>query len=153
METLFIRSFRRTTRRFERLSQILTNTCCKGVTVAQCHVLLDIEESVESTIVHLVHNLKLDKSTLSRTVEGLVRLGLIERKPHPTDRRSALLRLTESGKKMCYEINREGDQTYLRAFQRIPREKWEDIRSSFKVLVEAMMEDHLAPSDDQACRS
>lgn len=153
METSFIRSFRRTTRHFERLSQTLTNTCCKGVTVAQCHVLLDIEETVESTIVQLVHNLKLDKSTLSRTVEGLVRLGLVERKSHPTDRRFTLLRLSVSGKNMCDDINREGDQIYLRAFQRIPREKWEDIRSGFEVLVEAMMEGHLALSDDQACCS
>lgn len=153
MKTSSIRSFRRVLRRFERLNQALTSTCCRGVTMAQCHVLLEIEESRETTIAQLVQDLKLDKSTLSRTIEGLVRLGLVERKPHPTDRRYTLLGLSVSGKKVCDEINREGDQTYLRAFQKIPREKWAEIRSGFEALVEAMMEDHQTPADDHACCS
>lgn len=153
MKNSSIRAFRKILRRFERLNQVLTNTCCRGVTMAQCHVLLEIEESAETTIVQLVHDLKLDKSTLSRTVEGLVRLGLVERKPHPTDRRFTPLELTAAGKKMCDEINREGDQTYLRAFRRIPRDKWDDIKKNLEVLVEAMTEDHRTPSDDHGCCS
>jgi DNA-binding MarR family transcriptional regulator len=153
MKTSFIRSFRRTLRQFERLNQLLTSTCCKGVTMAQCHVLLDIEESVETTIVQLVKNLKLDKSTLSRTVEALVRLGLVERKPHPTDRRFTILALTAPGKKICEEINREGDHTYLQAFQRIPRNKRDEIRGSFELLVEAMMAGQQTQTEDNGCCS
>lgn len=148
-----VRSFRRILRRFERLNQSLSSTCCRGVTMAQCHVLLEIEENTEMTIVQLVRILKLDKSTLSRTVDGLVRLGLVKRKAHPSDRRFTLLELTAAGKKIGDEINREGDQTYLRAFQRIPRDQWDEITNLFEVLVEAMTEDHQATSADPGCCS
>ena len=35
--------------------------------------------------------------TMSGVVEGLEKTGLVERRPHPTDRRSALLRATPRG--------------------------------------------------------
>lgn len=153
MKISSIRSFRRVLRRFERLNQSMTSSCCRGVTMAQCHVLLEIEEAAETTIVRLARNLRLDKSTLSRTVEGLVKLGLVKRKPHPTDRRFMLLKLTVSGTKICDEINREADETYLRAFQRIPQEKRDEVRGAFEVIVEAMLEGRPTSKDDQACCS
>ncbi len=153
MKISSVRSFRRVLRRFERLNQSLTGTCCRGVTMAQCHVLLEIEESPGTTIVRLANDLRLDKSTLSRTVDGLVRLSLAERKAHPTDRRFTLLELTPAGKKVCDEINRESDQTYQRAFQRIPRSRWDEIKMSLEALTEAMLQDYQASSDNRICCS
>ena len=96
-----IRSFRRNLRRFERLNQLTNAVCCKGITLAQCHVLLEIEALVETTTKQLAENLKLDKSTLSRTVDGLKKLSLVKRGAHAHDRRFTVIRLTKNGFCLC----------------------------------------------------
>ncbi len=119
--------------------------------MAQCHALLEIEEKKETTTVELAGVLDLDKSTLSRTVDGLARLGLIERRPHPTDRRFTLLAPTPAGKKTCEKIHREADDTYLRAFRKIARSRWDEIGRSFEVLATALSECGQAQGKQKSC--
>ena len=133
-----IRSFRKTLRRFDRLNELLNNSCCSGVTMAQCHVLLEIEENSEITTNQLADNLKLDKSTLSRTVDKLVNAGLVDRKVSPQDRRYTFLFLTEAGLLKCNEINDINDITYNQIFNTISTEDPDEIITHFKFMVEAM---------------
>jgi len=74
-----IRHFRRILRRFERLTNAQIKNCCSGVTLAQCLVLLEVEEQDRPTMGQLASQLRLDNSTLSRTVDGLVGNGMVER--------------------------------------------------------------------------
>jgi len=99
MEKQRIRSFRKVLRLFERLTanQIKQDSCCQGVTLAQCHTILEIEDPGQATTVELSKRLGLDKSTLSRTIDGLVNVGLVERVAHPSDRRFNMLSLTTGG--------------------------------------------------------
>ncbi|BCN43115.1 MarR family transcriptional regulator [Rhodococcus hoagii] len=46
----------------------------------------------------LVCELGLEKSTLTRQIDALVRLGLVERRPDPQDARARLVVLTDSGR-------------------------------------------------------
>ena len=57
---------------FERLTarQLKEESCCRGVTLAQCHTILEIEELGQATTVELSKRLGLDKSTLSRTIDS-----------------------------------------------------------------------------------
>lgn len=137
-----IRFFRKTVRRFERLlsDQVKEDSCCIGVTLAQCHALLEIEEHGETTIRELTGSLGLDKSTLSRTIDSLVKAGLVERIPHPSDRRFMLLNLTDRGKATCNEINATNDAYYTKIFQSIPVRKHEGVVESLGLLVRAMEE-------------
>lgn len=45
----------------------------------------------------LVHRTRLDPSTVSRSVAGLVAHNLVERRPDPTDRRASFLAITPTG--------------------------------------------------------
>lgn len=140
MDLSTIRLFRKTLRRFERLfeSQKKYACCFVGVTIAQCHALLEIGELGQTTTVDLSKSMGLDKSTLSRTIDGLVNIGLVERIPHPTDRRFTLLALTKQGKKICGEINVTNDAYYQSAFNAIPEEEHKNVIKYFGQLVQAL---------------
>lgn len=133
-----IRRFRRMLRAFEQLTSFQADICCLGVTVAQCHTLLEIEHLGEATIGGLAESLKLDKSTLSRTVDSLVKLGLVERIQDPQDRRYLNTRLTPEGKRTCKLINKENDAFYRRVLESIPTQQREEFLEAIHVFVDAM---------------
>lgn len=136
MKTATIRSFRKQLRRFERLLNGQLKDYCCGVTLGQCHTLLEIEEQGKTTIVNLTKILDLDKSTLSRTIDGLVNIGLVKRVPHPSDRRYTQLDLTKQGKDICKRLNKENDNYFKRVFQMIPSEEHDGVIEHFEILVQ-----------------
>jgi DNA-binding MarR family transcriptional regulator len=83
-------------------------------------VLLDIDEHAHLTMGQLALNLKLDQSTLSRTVDGLVRKKLVARMRDDSDRRLVWIRLTEDGASTCEEIHEVNDEYCLQVFENIP---------------------------------
>jgi DNA-binding MarR family transcriptional regulator len=136
-----IRHFRKILRSFERLTTIQLKSCCSGVSLAQCHVLLEIEEQGQATTGQLAQRLGLDKSTLSRTIDGLVDIGLVERLPNPSDRRFTPLAVTKQGKSICDAINRSADEYYGRVFENIPQVKHDAIIQNFSLLVQALADE------------
>lgn len=99
---------------FDRELYLQNNaSCCKGISLAQCHTLLEIEQHGELSVSGLASNLCLDKSTVSRTVDGLVSMQMANRTIPEENRRLALIGLTESGKQVCTDINYTNDR-YLR---------------------------------------
>jgi DNA-binding MarR family transcriptional regulator len=135
-----IRSFRRNLRRFERLNQLTNAICCEDITLAQCHVLLEIEALGKTTTKQLAENLKLDKSTLSRTVDGLKKLSLVKRSAHAHDRRFTVLTLTKRGKTKCDSLNIFNDNMYGSIFGGFSQKEREAIFQSFDDMVRALSE-------------
>src|SRR6056297_3361296 len=107
-----IREFRRALRYLERFisSNVKENSVCCGVTPTQCHVLLKVEEEGETSPTGLKEYLGLEKSSLSRTLDGLVRLGLLERRESSRDRRYQSIRLSGRGKMFVERLNTECDK-------------------------------------------
>lgn len=106
MDKKFIQHFREVIRIFDRELFLQNNaSCCNGISVAQCHTLLEIEKNSEISISELATNLTLDKSTISRTVDGLVNIQMVERVIPQDNRRKAILNLTENGQQICTTIN------------------------------------------------
>jgi DNA-binding MarR family transcriptional regulator len=140
MDLQQIRKFRQTLRQFERLviTQFKDSGCCSGVSLAQCHALMDIDSRGPLTLLDLAQGLGLDKSTLSRTVDGLVNIGLVERRPHPHDRRSIQLLLTDQGQRTCNDINEKNDALFIRVINRMKPENRESVLTGFQALVECM---------------
>ena len=71
MNTQGIQAFRTILRVLERELGFQTDSesqCC-GVTLGQCHILMEISGKKESTIKELAETFGLDKSSLSRTVD------------------------------------------------------------------------------------
>lgn len=125
MEQIQLRDFRKYLREIERevARSLKDQTTCCGVTMAQCHVILELGELGNPSIGDLADRLKLDASTLSRTVDGLVKSGLLNRLEDPRNRRRTVISLTEKGQAVSESINTQCDQFYLSLFSKIPAER------------------------------
>jgi len=110
MNKAYIQKFREILRSFDQELFLQNNaSCCNGISLAQCHTLLEIEKSSEISVSDLAKSLSLDKSTVSRTVEGLVNINMVNRVVPKENRRKALINLTGSGKEICSTINYTSD--------------------------------------------
>jgi DNA-binding MarR family transcriptional regulator len=140
MKQLHVRRFRKTLRRFEQMvaAQLKGSSDCNGVTLSQCHALLEIENRDQLSLGELAQQLGLDKSTLSRTIDGLVNIGLVQRAPDPDDRRSIRLSLTGQGRRTCDRINTENDAHFSRVLSRIDIQRRQKVVEGFDALVTAM---------------
>ncbi|WP_010237508.1 MarR family winged helix-turn-helix transcriptional regulator [Clostridium arbusti] len=114
-------------------------SCC-GVTISQCHAIVEIGRTQEISLNELAEILTLDKSTMSRTINNLVENKLVVRKLHPEDRRYVTIKLTDEGIKIFKNIE-EGMKQYFNAiFNSIPENKREQVLDSLKLLIKAVSE-------------
>jgi len=135
-----VRAFRRTLRRFERATAAQVKNCCSRVSLAQCVVLLEIDEVGELSMGDLARRVRLDASTLSRTVDGLVSRKLVSRRGDAGDRRVVRIRLTRRGQAVCGSIHEENDAHCRRVFARIPPSRRATIIRGFETLVQAYLD-------------
>jgi len=113
MKKEYIQQFREILRIFDQELFLQNNaSCCNGISLAQCHTLLEIEKNSEISVSDLAKNLLLDKSTVSRTVDGLVNINMVNRVIPKENRRLTQINLTSSGKQVCSDINYSSD-TYV----------------------------------------
>jgi DNA-binding MarR family transcriptional regulator len=118
MEEKYIHDFREIVRIFEREIYLQnTASCCNGVSLAQCHTLLEIQDSPKISVSELAQNMRLDKSTVSRTVDNLVKMDLVDRAIPEENRRMAILNLTDEGKQVCESINFANDSYIVKVLQ------------------------------------
>ncbi len=140
MEIKSIERFRAKLREIERAVWIQTKSealCC-GVTMAQCHAILEIGEAGELNLKDLSARLGLDNSTLSRTVESLVQDGLAERTPSTEDRRATVIRLNEKGRAARDRINTTWNRICQDMFKGIPQEKHAQLVESVSIVAELL---------------
>ncbi|MCP3980682.1 MAG: MarR family transcriptional regulator [bacterium] len=138
-----IRRFRSVLRRFQRLTHAQLKNCCAEVTLAQCLVLLEIDEKGQLSVSQLASRLRLDSSTLSRTIEGLVQRRLLERLREDKDRRVVRMRLTPEGDSVCRSIHAQNDGHFIRIFERIPASRRGKVIEHFETLVQAFLDDEV----------
>jgi len=139
MKKPYIRRFREILRMFDRELYLQNNaSCCKGISLAQCHTLLEIEQHGELSVSGLASNLCLDKSTVSRTVDGLVSMQMANRTIPEENRRLALIGLTESGKQVCTDINYTNDRYLGEVLKDFTEDEKEKIVSLLEKLTRSM---------------
>ena len=90
-----------------------------GCSHVHCHALLEIDQRGQSTVAELATVLQVDKSTASRTVGQLVRLGWVAVEKAPDDRRSKLLVLTPSGQRKAESINESANEQVQSALEQL----------------------------------
>lgn len=132
--------FRNNLRVLEReIAKYLKNeTACCGVTFSQCHIIMELELQGQMSIKQLAAILELDTSTLSRVVDGMVNLGLVERSVNPDDRRAVIIRLAESGQRIAETINQQCNAHYQQMFASLPEGKHEQVIESIALLSTAL---------------
>jgi DNA-binding MarR family transcriptional regulator len=137
MDKSDIRKYRSALRKFQQLAGSQFKLCACGVTLPQCLVLLYIDEQQWVTMGQLASHLRLDSSTLSRTVDGLEGKGLVERWGDDQDRRIVWVQLSEEGRKLCVDIHDSNDAYVRDVFQHITAAKRQSVIDAFETLVEA----------------
>jgi DNA-binding MarR family transcriptional regulator len=115
-----------------------SETECCGVSIAQCQSLLEIANKGEPSLNEIATALGLDNSTLSRMVNNLVNLGLVNRVLNPEDRRYVSLTLTEQGKSICKMIETSNINYIQKVFEHSPTEKQLQVVESVALLADAI---------------
>lgn len=111
--------------------------CC-GVTISQCHAIVEVGRAEVISLNELAEVLTLDKSTMSRTINNLVEDGLVVRELHPEDRRYITIKLTEAGKTVFKDIEEGMNKYYKDVFSSIPESNREQVLDSLKLLIQAV---------------
>ena len=112
-------------------------SCC-GVTLGQCHAIVEIGLAEEISLNELADLLNLDNSTMSRTVNNLVNQGMAERTPHPEDRRYLQIKLTSQGGAVFRTIEESMNRYFTDILTAIPEEKRPQVMESLELLVGAL---------------
>lgn len=135
-----VKNFRRLLRKLEREfnSQLREKVECCGVTVIQCHTLLEIEERVETSMRDIAEFFRIDKSTISRTIDILVKKGFVNREINQNNRRYMNLKLTAEGNKLCDSINTVCDRFYTDLMSVVSVGKFEQLFESFSLFIEML---------------
>jgi DNA-binding MarR family transcriptional regulator len=111
--------------------------CC-GVSISQCHAIVEIGRAKEISLNKLAELLTLDKSTMSRTINNLVEGGLVVRELHLEDRRYITIKLSDEGTNVFNNIEGSMNQFYKDVFKLIPECCREEVLESLKILIEAV---------------
>jgi DNA-binding MarR family transcriptional regulator len=139
MDPEVAREFREILRIFEReLDKQNNSSCCCGVTLSQCHALMELSKADDINLNQLSEKLSIDKSAVSRTIENLVTKELVERVIPKENRRIIHLKLTNAGVNVCHQINTGNDDYYFKALKSIPSEDLSIFIRSFENLATHM---------------
>jgi len=112
-------------------------SCC-GISLAQCHAIVEIGRKETISLVDLSGLLGLDKSTMSRTINNLVESDFVIRESDRKNRRYVIIQLTEKGRSVFKDIEESMETYYRDIFNTIPESKREQVLESLAILKEAV---------------
>jgi len=135
-----IKQLRESIRVLERKLGILEESemACCGLTLAQCHALVEIGRAKSVSLVDLAGTIGLDTSTLSRTVNNLVTKSMVRRELDPDDRRYVTIQLTPEGSRYFREIEASMDAYFAKVYASIAESDRKNVLDSLSVLLAAM---------------
>lgn len=135
-----IKRLRESIRVLERKLGILEESemACCGLTLAQCHALVEIGRAKSVSLVDLAGTIGLDTSTLSRTVNNLVTKSMVRRELDPDDRRYVTIQLTPEGNRYFREIEASMDAYFAKVYASIAEDDRKNVLESLSVLLKAM---------------
>ncbi|HWQ99127.1 MAG TPA: MarR family winged helix-turn-helix transcriptional regulator [Clostridia bacterium] len=135
-----IRLLRESIRVLERKLGILEESemsCC-GLTLAQCHALVEIGRAERVSLVDLADAIGLDTSTMSRTVNNLVTKKMAKRELDPSDRRYVTIQLTPAGDAHFREIESSMESYFQTIYEAIPEQDRAQVLKSLAILLKAI---------------
>ena len=96
-----------------------------GFSAGQLPILIELWNEEGLTQKQLLDRVDIEQATMANTLSRMERDGLIERRPHPTDRRAQLVYLTGKARDMKDEALSaadEADQALFAGFRRFEKE-------------------------------
>lgn len=114
--------------------------CCRTSTT-QCHLLVELGRSGPLALNEIGLRLSLEKSWVSRAVDGLVERGWATKEPNPLDARSWLVTLTADGEARVRELNATLDNHAARVLEHLSERDRATVEKSLLILLKALRED------------
>lgn len=96
--------------------------------------MLDMLRSGAWTLSDLAERHQVATSTMSRTVDVLVKRTWVERRSHPDDRRQVLLSLTGEGLEVLAEMRRGAEASLTQLVEQLPDDERERLFAGLQVL-------------------
>jgi DNA-binding MarR family transcriptional regulator len=114
--------------------------CGERITLTQCHALVEIGRMESTSLKDLAQRLTLDTSTVSKTVENLVRKNLISRKQLTGNRRMVAIQLTPEGMDAYNRIEEDMNLRFEKIRARIPGDHMEMVLKALDIYNRALEE-------------
>ncbi len=132
-----VENFRKILRQIQReIMELFKNDAqCCGISLAQCHAMIELGNSDKTAISTLANELGLDKSTLSRTIDSLVQQCLVLRNINDDDRRFMTIELSTEGKKFNKLLNERYNRIFSEAMKDIPGENQERLLEDMELFL------------------
>lgn len=109
----------------------------QGLTIAQLRLMSVLLFEDSRTVGELADGLDVKMPTITGMTDRLVRMGMIERKDDPVDRRVVRIGLSEGGRRAMREIEDAGREFLAPVFERLGAERVRDLIAVFDEFVEA----------------
>jgi len=140
MDVKITKGFREKLRLLERetVRPFDGETGCCGLTLSQCHTLLEVGNRREVTLGALAAAFGLDTSTLSRAIQGLVEIGLVDRRTSARDRRYAAISLTAQGRRVYRNIENRFNGYFGEILRRIPAGRRDAVIEALTLLADTV---------------
>lgn len=133
---------REVARLYTRAQRVVAD-CCK-TTNTQCLILTELGRSGPMPLSELGSRLLLEKSWISRAVDGLVGRGLVSKEPHPTDARSWIVTLSTDGDVRVGELNATLDGHAAQLLASLKPSERAEVNRSLLLLLKALRSDDSA---------
>ncbi|NOJ18920.1 bifunctional helix-turn-helix transcriptional regulator/GNAT family N-acetyltransferase [Vibrio jasicida] len=132
------RQLRHYSRQAVRLLGMLDKQCGDvALTPVQAHALAEIQLQ-PLTINQLAQQLNVDKSNASRTVTGLIKLGLVESIENPKDKRSQLVALTEQGQQALSQLDQQQNSFFEQLLTQLDDSEQEQLKLGLETYLKGL---------------
>lgn len=132
------RQLRHYSRQAVRLLGMLDKQCGDvALTPVQAHALGEIQLQ-PLTINQLAQQLNVDKSNASRTVTGLIKLGLVESIENPKDKRSQLVALTEQGQQALSQLDQQQNSFFEQLLTQLDDSEQEQLKLGLEAYLKGL---------------
>ena len=120
--------------------------CCYGITVSQCYLLDALATRGPLSMQELASHLRLQISTVTRLVDGLVKKKLVRRQKDSDDRRIVRVELTEAGQRTHEKITDDLLATQEQILLSMPENVREEVVRAICTLVRKV-----SPGSGECC--
>jgi DNA-binding MarR family transcriptional regulator len=111
---------------------------CQGVTLSQHHVIDALHRKQTLTMNELSREVGVAVSTLTRSIDVLVRDGIVARRHSEQDRRKVCIELTEKGREKGEMLRQCAEYFWGAVLAAIPDEKKQEISRDLRILMNAL---------------
>lgn len=118
----------RTARRIKQYAQRQFALGSFDITVDQWLVMKNLHSQNDRKQSELAELIGKDNPTLTRIIDLLCKKGLTERRPHPSDRRSFTVHLTETGEQKLKELSPKISTIRMKAWENLSEEDYEQLK-------------------------